>query len=282
MKAVTTFIIICLLAVTVNSFEYITTRGVGLGQTVVLSEGSASTMLVLPAENFDHRQGMIEFGAIRRFDLKDLDQGFVSAAYRAGKFTYALGLTQFGDGEYYAERTGLLSAAYHLNRLTLGIKASVVQLDFGGHYDNLSAAGLGMGVSYTTGRTLVSVVADNINWPRLDEHSEKIRPSYSVYTELVGRGSYSVTGRVMLQDREKPIFGVGQKIDLSSMAAVFWGVSTAPIIYGGGLELMYKRSLITYATSYHPTLGFSHTLAIGFKIGKRESAANDQSEKRGH
>lgn len=283
MKKITTILVICALAVPgANSLDYVTTRGFGLGQTVVLSDPSASATLIVPTGALTDRQGQIELGAVRRFEMKDLDQGFVSAAYRFGKFTYSLGLTQFGCGDYYAERTALASAAYHLKQITFGIKASLLQVDFGGHYDNLSASSVGLGFSYRRGRFIVAGVADNINRPRLDDNSEKIIPSYTLYTELIGRGSYSVTGKLTLQDREKPTFGIGQKIELSSMSGIFWGISTAPIIYGGGLELMYKRSLITYATSYHPTLGFSQTLAVGFKIGKRESAANDQSEKRGH
>ncbi len=283
MRASVRIILICLvIASTANGFDYLTTRGVGLGQTVVLSDASASAMLVVPAGSFDDGQGMVELGAVRRFELKDLDQGFVSAAYRYGRLTYALGVTQLGDGEYYAERTVLASAAYHLSRVTLGIKASAMQIDFGGHYDNLSAGSVGMGFSYRGGRILIAAAADNVNWPQLDQNSEKIRPSYTLYTEIIGGGSYSVTGKFTVQDREKPVLGVGQKIGLSSIASVFWGISTEPIIYGGGLELIYKRSLITYATSYHPTLGFSHTLSLSFMIGKTGSAADDQSQTRGH
>lgn len=265
-----------------SAFDFIKTRGIGLGETVVLSNPTASGLLLVPCGSLVPGQGKIELGVLRRFEVKDLDQGYVVGAYRIGSLTYSLGLTQFGYGEYYAERVVRFCGCYHLNSLTFGVSGSLMQIDFGGRYGNLSAGSIGLGFSYRTGRLVLAGVAEDVNRPRLDEFSEKLRPSYTLYAELIGRGSYSITGKVTLQDTEKPGFGLGQRITLSSLAAVFWGVSTAPIIYGGGLEIMHKRSLITYATSYHPALGFSHTLSLGFKIGKTGSAANDKSKKRGH
>lgn len=253
-----------------------------MGQTVVLSNPTASSLLLVPCGGLGRQRGKIELGILRKFEMKDLDQGYLVGAYRFGSFTYSLGLTQFGYGDYYAERMVRLSGCYHLKSLTFGVSGSLKQIDFGGRYANLSAGSIGLGFSYRTGRVVIAGVVEDVNRPRLDQFSEKLRPKYTLYAELIGRGSYSVTGKITFQDTEKPGFGLGQRITLSSMAAVFWGVSTAPIIYGGGLELIHKRSLITYATSYHPTLGFSHTVSLGFMIGKTGSAANDKSKKRGH
>ncbi|MFO7669991.1 MAG: hypothetical protein R6W31_10070 [Bacteroidales bacterium] len=75
------------------------------------------TLLMVPAGELREGQGRIELGAMRRFEMSELDQGFAAAAYRVRQLTVAAGVMQFGDGDYYAERTGLLSAAYCLNAL---------------------------------------------------------------------------------------------------------------------------------------------------------------------
>ena len=283
MRQVLLIVLIGLLAtVDANAFEMVTSHGAGLGQTAILSSSPASTLLLIPSGGINDGEIKLELGAIRRFELKDLDQGYLAAGFCRGSFTYSAGLTQFGYGDLYAERTARLAVAYSIDSFSVGLNGSLMQVDFGGHYDDLTASALGLGMSYRTGRIIGALTAENINQPKLDDHSEEIRPKFALYTELIGPGSYSIVGRVTVQEREKPGFGVGQKIDLSSIAAVFWGLSTAPIIYGGGLELIHKNSLITYASSYHPTLGFSHTLSIGVVFGKAGKSADGEPEKRGH
>ena len=275
-------LVVFFVAVKATAFKFVTSHGSGLGQTAVLSNSSASVLLLIPSGGINNGQGKVELGITRRFELKDLDQGYLAAAFRLGSLTYSGGFTQFGYGDLYAERTARLAVAYQIDSLTIGVNGSLMQIDFGGHYENLTGSALGLGLSYRSGRILSALVAENINSPRLEDHSEQIRPKLTLYTELIGPGSYSVTGKVTVQDREKPGFGVGQKIDLSSIATVFWGLSTSPIIYGGGLELIHKNSLITYATSYHPTLGFTHTLSVSVTFGKAGQSADGESQKRGH
>ncbi len=278
MKRVLSIVLVAFsIAPGVAAFEFVTSCGPGLGQTAILSNSPATVLLLIPSGGIQNGQGKVELGVIRRFELKDLDQGYLAAAFRHGSFTCGGGITQFGYGDLYAERTARLALAYQIDSLSLGVNGSIMQVDFGGHYENLTGSALGLGVSYRGGRILSALVAENLNSPRLDDHSERINPKFTLYTELIGPGSYSVTGKVTVQDREKPGFGVGQKIDLSSIADVFWGLSTSPIIYGGGLELIHKNSLITYATSYHPTLGFTHNLSVSVTFGKAGQSANGES-----
>ena len=252
-----------------SAFDFLTSRGNGLGQTFLLSQPSASTVLLVPTGGLTDGATVVELGVNRKFEIKDLDQGYLAAAYRRNSFTYALGFTQFGNGDLYAERTARLAAAYHYSAFAFSGNVSAMQVDFGGHYDNLSAIALGLGVGYRRNRIMAGLSVENLNSPRLDKHSEEIPPRLTIHAELVGPGPYSVTGRLAAQKREKPQFGAGQFVDISSFGSLFWGVSTGPLIYGAGVELSHKRSIITYATSYHPTLGFSHTLSVSFALGKQ-------------
>ncbi|MEW6411768.1 MAG: hypothetical protein AB1483_04750 [Candidatus Zixiibacteriota bacterium] len=273
MKRATITIAVILLSLghPAGAFDFVTADGNGMGQTVILSNSSASTLLLAPSGGLIDRQWKVDLGAIRTFDLKELDRAFMSAAYRRGSVTCAGGFISFGDDDLYAERTGRLSVAYQYDSVSVGVNCSYMQVGFGGHYPDLNAFSVGLGASYRTKKVFAAFVAEDINSPGLYDHSESILPRYTLYTELIGPGSYSITGRISAQKREKPQLGAGQKIDISSIAAVFWGLSTEPFIYGAGLELIYKRSFITYATSYHPTLGFSHTLSLSFAFGREDS-----------
>lgn len=264
----TSFVLATLvLSQTCAAFDFITGRGIGLGQTMLLSKPTAATVLCVPSAGLSDGTAFFDFGANRKFDLKEFDQNYFTAAYRHKAFTSALGFTQFGHNNLYAERTAKLSVALNHRDLVFHGSLSAMQVDFGGHYESLSAISLGFGFGYRRDRVLTGLSVEHVNFPQLTAHARRIPPRASLYAELIGPGPYSITGRITAQKNEKPQFGLGQFIDISSFGSLFWGISTAPLIYGGGVELSHKRIIITYATSYHPTLGLSHTLSLSFTVG---------------
>ncbi|UCD65112.1 MAG: hypothetical protein JSW34_06700 [Candidatus Zixiibacteriota bacterium] len=250
-----------------SAFEFLTGRGNGTGRTVVLSQPSASTVLAVPSAEPANGVWTVELGANRKFEIKEFDQGYAALAGPVGSFTCGAGFAQFGSSDLYAERTARFSAAWQRRAFSVGAAVSALQVDFGDRYDGLGAWAFDLCAGYRHRRMLTALVAENLNEPRLDKNGPPVIAAYSIYAECVGPGPYSVTGRVTVQKREKPQFGVGQYIDISALGALFYGLSTAPLIYGGGLELSYKSAIITYATSCHPTLGFSHTLSVSFTFG---------------
>jgi hypothetical protein len=249
------------------AFEFGTGRGTGLGQTVILSRSSASALVSVPTGGIASGEMKLELGAARKFGMKDLDQAFVAVAYRYRRFTSSLGLAQFGYSDLYSERTAKAGVAWHGSSLTIGTTLSALLVSFGGHYDRLSAATFGAGASYRTSRVMGAVAADNLTSPRLDKNSPAVNPIYSAYLEVLGEGSFSIMGRVTLEKTERPQFALGQKTDISERGALFWGLSTAPLEYGGGVEVTVDNRHICYAASYHPTLGLSHSLSLSFEFG---------------
>ncbi|MFQ6007648.1 MAG: hypothetical protein ACE5K8_01725 [Candidatus Zixiibacteriota bacterium] len=248
----------------VEAFEFITGQGTGLGESVILSRSSASALVSVPSGGITRDELKLELGVNRKFELKDLDQGFVAVAYRRSPLTYSLGLSQFGHRDLYSEQTVKAGVSWHTDSLTIGTTLSVMAVYFGQDYETLSAITLGGGISYRTRRLMGAITVDNITSPQLEKGSPAINPKYSGHVEILDRRSYSITGRVTLEKTERPQFALGQKIDLSKYGALFWGLSTAPFQYGGGLEIGFKKGRISYAVSYHPTLGFTHTGSLSF------------------
>ena len=250
------------------AFDFITSRGTGFAQTMMLSKSTASELVTVPSGGISDGEIKLDLGINRQFEIKELDEAFVAAAYRRDDLTYSLGLSQFGRGGMYTERTARLTVGYRYDSLTFGGSLSVMQVEVGSDfYENLSAATLGLGVSYRRDKLFGALTLDNITSPRLEDGSEAIEPKLSLYGEVMGRGAYSVTGRLTVQDREKPQLGIGQKISLADISSVFWGISTEPTIYGGGLELFYRQAIFRYATSFHSALGFSHTVSVAYNFG---------------
>lgn len=247
-----------------------------MGGTFVLSKPTATTVVNLPGFGLASGDWHFESGYNRRFELADLDQLFVAGAARWRWFSAAIGVSQFGKTDLYAEQLLKGSFAYHGNKFTVGGSLSAMQVQFGDGYGSLRAATLGLGTAVRFTQVILALEADNLTRPALAANSPKREPVFSAHAELIRPASYSVTGRVTVEDRQKPQFAIGQAIRLSGHSSFFWGLSTAPLEFGGGIEMKIASGTVSYATSVHPVLGFSHT--VSFSYGSRQVYSEDGDE----
>ena len=83
-----------------------------MGGTLLLSEPSASTLLQLPTSGITQSEWIFEAGALREFEIKELDRVYLVAATRVGHFILAAGIAQLGQRDFYAEKTLRTSVGY--------------------------------------------------------------------------------------------------------------------------------------------------------------------------
>ncbi|MDH3891797.1 MAG: hypothetical protein OEV49_11995 [candidate division Zixibacteria bacterium] len=255
-------LVICASAFGAGGFDPAADMTDGMGNTVVLAQPSALELLSVPVGGIDDGDFKLESGYSRKFGMKELDRVYLASVRRFGPLTTALGISQFGRSNLYAEKLGRLAVAYNVDSLSLGATISAMIVEFGNGYDNLSGVTVGVGCGYRTRRLKTAIMFENLTTPRLHAGSPEINVVSGLHLELLGPGPYSVTGRVTLEPTEKPQFGLGQKIRLSPRGSFFWGVTTAPRTYGGGVQVSYRSYLITIAASYHSTLGLSNHVAL--------------------
>lgn len=267
--------LLVLLAGKACSFDVVTNRGVGIGQTALLSNTSPSEMLNSPAGGFSEGEWRIETGFNRTFDLSEFNQFYIAGAYRLSRYTAAIGFSQFGKTDLYAEQLAKLSLSAQFDSLVISVTGSHMVLQFGGNYDNLNATTFGVGISYRLQPAIVAITADNLTSPELTEGIAFRRPQYSLYAEYRGRESFSLLGRVLLEETERPRFSLGQRILLGANSAFMLGISTAPFQFGGGLELAISGGSLNYGAAYHPVLGLSQTIAISYGRGRRSVGRDD-------
>ena len=252
------------------AFEFVTSRGLGMGGTLLLSEPSASTLLQLPTSGITQSEWIFEAGALREFEIKELDRVYLVAATRVGHFILAAGIAQLGQRDFYAEKTLRTSLGYLRKHFGLSLNISAVEYDFGGFYGSLRAAAVGAGFSFRMQRLYLAASFDNLNSPTLLESSPELKPDYSFYGELKGKGAYSIMGRITLQKNEETTLAVAQKIVVSDKGNFYWGISSAPFKIGGGMELKFvERGMISYAGSFHPALGYSHNISLIYRLGSK-------------
>ncbi len=255
----------------VMAFEFIATRGSAMGKTLIMSEPSATTLLWLPSSGIEPGEWIVELGGVEEYGISELNRAYLAAATRFGNYTVALGLSQLGQRDFYAERTGKISLGYHWRSYGFAINLSGLGYSFGGSYSGQGAGAMGTGVTYSHPRFYLGLAADNLNSPNITESSPAVHPQFSFFGEFIGRGAYSLTGRATFEKDQSMQLALGQKIDVSRRGTVFWGFGTKPFQPGGGFDVWYNaQGTISFAVWYHPTLGFSQNLSLIYHFGRQK------------
>lgn len=276
MKRQLAYILLSLgLTVSAAAFDLKDSRAGGLGRAVLLSYPTAANLVNLYGDSLPRGATQFDAGYNRRFELADLDYLFVAGAWQYRQVTFAAGASQFGKTDLYAEQLLKGSLAFHYRDWTFGVSPSAMQIQIGNNYGTLRAATVGLGAALKATLFRASVVADNLTRPRFLDNGDRTRPTYTLLTEYRGRRAFSLVGRLRAEPRQKPQYGLGQWISLSQQAAFFWGVASAPLEYGGGLEIDIPFGSIAYAATIHPVLGMSHTVTLSYRSWHRKHSGED-------
>lgn len=257
------------------SFDLGTSRREGQAGTVSLFDPAPTELLLVAGPSLARGHWLVETGYDRQFELSDLDQFFAAAAVRFGRFTVGAGAAQFGNSDLYAEKTLRLTVAGHLSLISVGASWSGRQLEFGGDYESLSAGSFSVHAVTVQPRIAIGLTAENLTAPTFDSESGKVKPSISSFAEVKGHRSFSLLGRVTMQETARPQLAIAQRIALAERSTFFWGYGTEPSKFGAGISLRISRTTVTYAGSYHPVLGFSFTLSAMSGGGGAESHPGD-------
>jgi len=252
-------------------FELHNTRAWSTGGAPLLSDASAVTLATLPVAMMADRVWKIDLSAERRFELADLDQAGCAVAHRRGRVTLAAAYAQFGDPDLYHEQTVALSGSLRHRSIAVGATWSAMAVSFGGGYESLDATTVGLSVSYWRPRLQLAFRADRLTEPTLYDGAVGFQPRWHLSGEWQGPGDYCFTGRVTLEAHQKPQFGLGQRVILTERTAIYWGIATAPLTCGGGIDIMYRGGRLTCAVSYHPTLGLSHGVSLAYTFGGKRN-----------
>lgn len=235
----------------------------------MLSSPDPADMLTCPVGTPIPGRLYFETGYQRKFELSDLDKFYVAAGYRYKNFSTTIGLSQFGESDYYSEQALRAALSYTFSRFTASVIADGQYVSVGEGEDKVTldaaAVGLAAGINYD--KYHLGVVVDNINRPKLDENLVPDNTLYKIYAEVQGMSKLSITGHIVFEEHEEPMASFGQYLTLLDSHALFWGVGANPITYGGGLEISYRGYGLTYAVSYHPELGVTHNIALNIASG---------------
>jgi hypothetical protein len=265
MRRTLKILLLCVLPSVAFAFDVHDSRAGGLGRGVLLSRPTAVNLVNTATDGLSRDAGMFEVGYYRRYELADLDYLFLAGAWRYRQMTLAVAASQFGKTDLYAEQLLKGAVAVHHRRLSLGMMLSAMQVQFGSGYGSLRAATVGFAGGVSTSKFTAALSSDNLTSPQLIDNGVPYQATHTLLVEYHGTKALSFAGRVRVENQQKPQFGLGQSIRLSDRSAFFWGVGTAPIEYGGGIEIDIPFGAVSYAATIHPVLGLSQTVTLAWK-----------------
>jgi len=247
-----------------TAYDFDLGRQSGMGGGVLLTAPSATDRLTCPASTAIDRQIVFEAGYQRKFDLSDLDRFFIAAGYRYNNLSASVGFSQFGRNDYYLEQLIKATFSYSYKQLiaSLFIDGKSVSVGEAENKVTLHAAAVGFAAGYSYEKYHLSFVVDNINRHKLEESLVPDNTVYHLYGEVEGISKLSIVGHLALEKYEKPLVSFGQHVRLVDEHSLFWGISSNPLMYGGGIEIKYKSYGLMYAVNYHPELGLTHNISL--------------------
>jgi hypothetical protein len=257
------------------AFEFVSPAGGSVGRAVQLYEPRPSDLLNLPIGTATSKWWRVETGLSRSYDLKDFDQVFAVGGYRRGNITVALGYSQFGHSDLYTEKLVKGSISFQRRSWSVGLSGSFMSLGFGGGYESLNAAAIGLAAGWRSARWQLAAFIDDINSPSFARSDPARPPRISLHGEFVSGKSYSLLGRFTMQKGEQLQFGAGQRIIVKQTSALLWGFTTAPFTFGGGIELGLGSSRLIYSANYHPVLGLTQMISVSYGSTVKKTTVDD-------
>ncbi len=248
------------------AFGIRSSRGAMLGGSLSMSNPSATDFLSAPGLVGADRMLYLDAGVARRFNLSELDIGYLALGYRRGNLLFSLGVQQSGSTDLFAEQVARLALGYQLRNVSASVTLSSKRFEFGGGYQALNASALGFGAGVSTSYGTLRATVDNINNPSFSQLAPKEPRQAAVFAEYTGNHSYTISASAHFEEDAIPDFGLGQTVTLTDYAKLSWGISSEPLIYGAGFEIRQSRITFIYAGSIHPALGFSQSLTLSVQL----------------
>lgn len=261
-------LILSLLPGAVLSFEIKTDRGLAIGGASLLSDPSASDVVSSPGF-IPSNAPLFSAGLQRRYNLRELDNATVAAAFQSRGIVLALGLQQVGRAAYFAEKTARLTVGYMHRQITIAGALSTRELEFGStQYSSLTAGALGVSLSFAHRLFRATLTADNLNAPGFAPSAPAEGRFVEAQFQPKSQSMLSVVLRARAREQRKIQYGLGQALQISERFRLLWGLENRPLQYGAGFDIRLARVTIIYGGRFHSQLGYTQQASVAYDFGR--------------
>lgn len=257
-------------------------RGIGLGRAYTAINGDLWAMSYNPAGLTFLPSAQAGFYTERRFGLKELLYGGASFAMPLKDRHYVgAEIGSFGFSNYRENKIGLTYATYFLDKLSIGTKINVANINIPDLGSSMTAwADIGLNVKVTR-NIQIGASAYNVTQSKIKTQNGKQNIPTVLSTGICYTPSDKITIVADVQkDMTRPVSfrgGLEYKFYKGWCARV--GAGTQPTLLTFGFGWQYKEMLsIDFSSSIHQTLGYTPHLSMTYKFGKKVSVTEQGGE----
>ena len=257
-------------------------RGIGLGRAYTGVNGDLWAMSYNPAGLTFLPSAQVGFYTERRFGLKELSYGGLAFATPLKDRHYVgAEIGSFGFSSYRENKIGLTYATYFLDKLSIGTKINVSNINIPDLGSSLAAwADIGINVKITP-NIKFGASAYNVTQSKIRTQNGK----QTIPTVLTAGISYTPSDKITIvadiqKDMTRPVsFRGGLEYKFYKGWCARIGAGTQPTLFTFGFGWQYKEILnIDFSSAIHQTLGYTPYLSMTYKFGKKAKIIEDSEE----
>ncbi len=241
---------------------------------VYLANGSAGIATDTDGTYFLVNPAVLAFVNVRQvalhyrnfYGLPQINAAAISFNAQVYKIPVGFAICQYGEKRYREQQVSF-SAAFAINKdLVVGVSGRWYYLAISkyGHYN---AAGIVLGCQWQTFPWLrLAAVTGNINEPHLTSHSDDI-PVYFISGMQIRPVEHVWLFVDLFKDNRFAFdYRFGVNYELTRAIAIHLGMRQQENIFSFGLGFRKKIIAINFALEYHPQLGLSNAISVGYEF----------------
>lgn len=208
----------------------------------------------------------IEFSTLftRPFGLRELQNLQLVAVIPSRYGGAGVVFNTYGSKLYRETATGISAGHRVFSALSIGVGARILSLSIAGYASTQLFTWNAAVLLHLPAAVKAGLVVEGLNNPPLGVRRDRI--PRTVHAGLSKRADRVViSAQVDFSDIEPNSYRVGQEFSISRQLHVRAGISTEPSMFYAGLGVRKDHLHLSYSTSSHPTLGFTHL--VSFSIG---------------
>ena len=210
----------------------------------------------------------------KRFSLKELSTNGLAIAIPAGK-TGVIGLnaTYFGYKNYNEQKAGLCYAKKFSNKVAAAVKINYQSFNIGEEYGsrNILTSELGIQAMIVRNLWIGSHIYNPFQAKLANDPNENLPSIFSLGAGYLFSEKFNLQAAAEKNSESKGLFRAGIEYHPVKQFWLRAGMSSQPFTSSFGFGLELENFLLDFAAGFHPQLGFTPNLSLGYHFIKNKN-----------
>lgn len=213
------------------------------------------------------KNAQFSVGYENRFGVKELNTQSAAFAMPIKKYAFGANFQSYGVNAYRESKSGISLARAFGPQLLAAINLNYHQVKID-NYSNAQGFSVEVGLQYEAFKNLwLGTHIANPNQSKYGNNTEQIIPAHIQFG-----ASYKFSDQLIISSEVEKIldgqvdFKTGLEYKVVKFVALRGGVSVNPFKQFAGFGINYEKFNLDFAVAFHPVLGYSPQISIGYEF----------------